>query len=121
MNTNPPTTGAEEGTISAPLEKLPKLNLPPKPVLATATNTATPPPSPTPAATPVTKPISEPPPIAKPPAPSQVTTPTKKIETAETSATNKKRPTLSIPLAMIAFVVALLGLIVQLFAFLHLF
>lgn len=140
MNTDTPSPNAEEGAVSAPFEKLPKLNLPPKPVLATAaTTTEAAPTAPAPAVipvappvpavpppTPVTKPAAEPPlmatsseKIAPPPAP--VMPPAKKIEVTETSAPNKKRATLSLPLAMIAFVVALLGLVVQILSFLHLF
>ncbi|MCX6957582.1 MAG: hypothetical protein NT164_03480 [Verrucomicrobiae bacterium] len=140
MNTDTPSPSAEEGAVSAPFEKLPKLNLPPKPVLATATTTETTPAPVTPAAppvgapapatslTPVAKPAPEPPPIAAssekispPPAPTPVVPPAKKPEVTEAPSPNKKRATLSMPLAMIAFVVAILGLIVQLLSFFHLF
>ena len=137
MNADTPSPSAEEGSSSAPFEKLPKLNLPPKPVLATAATTETPPnpvtsaPVPTApdqaAPVPVTKPIPEPPLIVtssdkiSTTTPPPVVTPAKRTEVTEAPALNKKRATLSIPLAMIAFVVALLGLIVQLLSFLHLF
>lgn len=120
MNTDTPSPSAEEGAVSAPFEKLPKLNLPPKPVLATEAAAVAPP---VPAPAPATKPLSEPPPMVQvsPPAPAPVVPPAKKTEVTEAPAPNKKRATLSMPLAMIAFVVALLGLIVQLLSFLHLF
>lgn len=125
MNTNPPATGAEEGAISPSLEKLPKLNLPPKPILATTATTAATPATPATAPTSAlaTKPVSEPPPILtvsekNPPAP--VVPPVNKPEVAEAPTPNKKRATLSMPLALVAFVVALFGLIVQVVAFLHL-
>lgn len=151
MNTDTPSPSAEEGAVSAPFEKLPKLNLPPKPVLATTATTtemspplaaSAPIPAPVPAPVPTTaaapalatsltpaaKPAPELPPIvassekiSSPPAPTPVVPPAKKPEVTEAPSPNKKRATLSLPLAMIAFVVAFLGLIVQLLSFLHLF
>ncbi len=118
------TSNPEEGAVSAPLEKLPKLNLPPKPVLATAVS-ATPPTAQPMVTPPAAKPAPASPLLAAspvvPPPPPQVTTPLKKSEPAEVPTVNKKRGSLSLPIALLAFAVALLTLIVQIFAFLHLF
>ena len=120
MNTDMPSLSAEEGAVSAPFEKLPKLNLPPKPVLATATVSAPP-------LAPVNKPAAGAPSMvtaeekAAPPALTQVVAPTKKPEVIETATAKKKTSILNLPLAMLAFVAALLGLVVQVLTFLHLF
>lgn len=124
---NSPTPNAEEEAVSAPLEKLPKLNLPPKPVLATAANTPAAPSSaaaaPSPATTATAKPMTEPPPIkaaSVAPTPNSAGTQQKKSELQETSLKNKNDTSLSMPLAIIALVAALVALTIEIFTFLHL-
>ncbi len=128
MNADTPPPNAEEGSTSAPLEKLPKLNLPPKPVLSSTTITEIPSVTLSAAAPAAPAPVTRVPeaptivtPSTKTPPPPPVINSTKKTEMTDAPASNKKRATLSLPLALFAFVVALLGLIVQIFSFLHLF
>ena len=131
MTSESPTPNAEEGTTSLPFEKLPKLNLPPKPVLASSVlgnqeKTSTPASSIAPPAKPLLLEEELPPLLleeALPPLLLEEESPHLLLEESTElllPPPSKKKSALTLPLALIAIIAALLALMMQLFIFLRL-